>query len=308
VAGYHVAGRQEREERLGMGEICAIGCAVFWAFAVILLKRSGETVSPLALNLFRVTFSLPLLLATVLLTRSRAFPHVPPADIGILIASGVLGIVISDTLFHKSLNMVGAGVTAIIDTFYSPITVLLAFLFIHERIGLRDLAGMTLIMGAVLLSTTLDPPRNRSRKELAEGVAFGILGLIFLGLGIVVAKPVLYRWPVLWVATVRQAGSAVFLLGAAALSPRRREIFRVWRIGPVWKRMVPATVLGSYLSLMLWIAGMKYTLASIAAILNQSSTVFILILSVVLLREPLTRRKVFATILALAGVLLVSLH
>jgi drug/metabolite transporter (DMT)-like permease len=291
-----------------VGEIFALGCAVFWAFAVILLKRSGETVSPIALNLFRVTFSLPLLLATLLITRPPHLPPVPPADYLILIASGVLGIVIADTLFHKSLNMVGAGITAIIDTFYSPITVLLAFLMLRERIGLRDLGGMCLIMVAVLLSATLTPPPHLSRKKLVEGVAIGILGLFFLALGIVVAKPVLGRWPVLWVAVVRQAGSAVVLLAIAAASPRRREFLGVWRPRHVWRRMVPATVLGSYLSLMLWIGGMKYTMASIAAILNQSSTVFILILSVILLHEPLTRRKVVATLLALVGVLLVSIH
>lgn len=291
-----------------MGEIFALGCSVFWAFAVILLKRSGETVRPLALNLFRVTFSLPLLLATALIAGPASLPSVPPRDYLVLVASGILGIVISDTLFHKSLNMVGAGITAIIDTFYSPITVLLAFLVIGERIGARDLVGMGLIMGAVLLSATLTPPPDRSRAHLIEGVVLGLLGLLFLGLGIVVAKPVLHRWPVLWVAVVRQAGSAVVLLGAAAVSPRRREILGVWHPKPVWRRMVPATVLGSYLSLMLWIGGMKYTLASVAAILNQSSTVFILILSVLLLREPITRRKILATLLAVAGVLLVSLH
>jgi drug/metabolite transporter (DMT)-like permease len=42
--------------------------------------------------------------------------------------------------------------------------------------------------------------------------------------------------------------------------------------------------------------------------LNQSSTVFILIPSVILPHEPMTRRKIAATMLALAGVLLVSLH
>jgi drug/metabolite transporter (DMT)-like permease len=291
-----------------VGEIFALGCAVFWAFAVILLKRTGETISPLALNLFRVTFSLPLLGVTVLFTGHPGLPAVPPRDYLILVASGILGIVIADTLFHKSLNMVGAGITAIIDTFYSPITVLLAFLFIGERIGLRALGGMGLIMGAVLLSTTLTPPPHRSRAQLVEGVLIGLLGLFFLALGIVVAKPVLHRWPVLWVAAVRQAGSAVVLLAVALASPRRRQFLSVWRPAPVWKRMVPATVLGSYLSLMLWIGGMKYTMASIAAILNQSSTVFILILSVLFLHEPLTRRKIAATLLALAGVLLVSLH
>ncbi|MBM3286257.1 MAG: DMT family transporter [Candidatus Eisenbacteria bacterium] len=291
-----------------MGEAFALGCAVFWAFAVILLKRSGETVSPVALNLFRVTFSLPLLLATTLIVRGPDLPPVPPRDYLVLVASGILGIVIADTLFHKSLNMVGAGVTAIIDTFYSPITVLLAFLTLGERIGARDLVGMCLIMGAVLLSATLTPPPDRSRKHLIEGVALGILGLCFLALGIVVAKPVLGRWPVLWVATVRQAGSAAVLLAFAIASARRREYLGVWRPTHVWRRMVPATVLGSYLSLMLWIGGMKYTLASIAAILNQSSTVFILILSVILLHERLTKRKIAATLLALVGVLLVSLR
>jgi len=291
-----------------VGEFFAVACAVVWAFAVILLKRSGETIAPFALNLFRVTFSLPLLLVTLLLAGHVTLPPVPSRDYGALVASGILGIVISDTLFHKSLNLVGAGITAIIDTFYSPITVLLAFLLIGERIGPADLIGMCLIMGAVLLSTTVTPPAHCSRGRLIEGIIIGILGLIFLGLGIVVAKPVLHRWPVLWVAAVRQAGSAVVLVALALASPRRREILGVWRPAPVWKRMVPATLLGSYLSLVLWIAGMKYTMASIAAILNQSSTVFILILSVLLLREPLTRRKVAASVLALAGILLVSLR
>jgi len=291
-----------------LGEICAVGCAVVWAFAVILLKRSGETVSPIALNLFRVTFSLPLLVATICISGLAALPTVPARDYLILIASGILGIVISDTLFHKSLNLVGAGITAIVDTFYSPITVLLAFLFLGERIGLRAIIGMWLIMGAVLLSATLTPPPHRSRKQLIEGVMLGVLGLLFLGFGIVVAKPVLYRWPVLWVVGVRQAGSAVVLLCIAVVSPRRREFLGVWRPHRAWRRMIPATVLGSYLSLILWITGMKYTLASIAAILNQSSTIFILVLSVLLLKEPLTRRKIVASILAIAGVLLVSIR
>lgn len=291
-----------------MGEAFAIGCSVFWAFAVILLKRSGESVPPLSLNLFRVVFSLPLFIVTLIVSGLTAAPSVPIGDYWILVLSGVLGIVISDTLFHKSLNMVGAGITAIIDTFYSPITVLLAAALIHERIGARMIMGMALIMSAVLLSATFTPPPDRSRKHLIEGVVIGILGLFFLGLGIVVAKPILHRWPVIWVAFVRQAGSAVVLMGIAFASPRRREVLGVLRPGPAWRRMVPATILGSYLSLMFWIGGMKYTMASIAAILNQSSTIFILILSVILLKEPMTPRKIAATALALAGVLLITLQ
>ena len=70
---------------------------------------------------------------------------------------------------------------------------------------------------------------------------------------------------------------------------------------------IPATILGSYLALIAWIAGMKYTLTGIAAIFNQSSTIFILLFATLFLREPVTRRKVLAAALAVAGILIVTL-
>jgi drug/metabolite transporter (DMT)-like permease len=291
-----------------MGQIYALACALVWAFAVVLLKRSGESISPLALNIFRVTFSLPLLLVTSALAGQPLLPAASARDYLVLIASGILAIALADTLFHASLNIVGAGVSAIVDTLYSPMVVLFAFTLIGEHIGLRDLLGMLLVVGAVLLSTTLEPLPGRTRAQVATGVLLGLTHIILLALGIVIAKPVLNHSPVLWASSVRQAGALVVLVAMGLASRRRRQHFAVLRPTPHWRTMVPATVLGSFLALILWIAGMKYTLASVAAILNQSSTIWILLLSVVLLHERMTPRKALSAVLALAGVLLVTLR
>ena len=40
-----------------IGEFFALLPAIAWSNAVILLKKSGETVSPLSLNLFRVAIA-----------------------------------------------------------------------------------------------------------------------------------------------------------------------------------------------------------------------------------------------------------
>jgi drug/metabolite transporter (DMT)-like permease len=69
--------------------------------------------------------------------------------------------------------------------------------------------------------------------------------------------------------------------------------------------MIPGTVLGSFLSLIFWIAGMKYTQASIAAILNQTSSIHQIVLATIFLKEPMTRRKAVAAVLALAGIVMV---
>jgi drug/metabolite transporter (DMT)-like permease len=291
-----------------MGEIYALSCALVWAFAVILLKRSGLRVAPFPLNLFRVCFSVPLIVLTMLVAGVPFAPPVAAGDTLMLVLSGILGIAVADTLFHRSLNLIGAGITAIIDTIYSPLTVLLAYAFLHEHLGALDLVGMGLILGAVLISATLEVPGGRTRRELLVGIGLGVAAIVFLVVGIVIAKPVLNRAPVLWAVGMRQVGSLVVMMPIALASPRRGQILSVLRPSGAWRTMAPAAFLGSYVALILWVAGFKFTLASIAAILTQSATVFILILAVLLLGERLTVRKVLAAALALAGVLLVTLR
>ena len=62
---------------------------------------------------------------------------------------------------------------------------------------------------------------------------------------------------------------------------------------------------GNYIALVLWVAGMKYTTASRAAVLNQLSVIFIFIMATVLLKEKMTRQRLAAIMIALTGAYLV---
>lgn len=288
-----------------MGEFFALACALAWAVAVILFRKAGLSVPPLALNLFRVTVSSGLFLVTMGVT-GRPLLHVAPlADYLILAVSGVIAIALSDTLFHMSLNRVGAGVNAVVDSLYSPFVVMFAFLMLSERLGPGELAGMVLIVAAVILSTQVRPPQGTTHRELVKGVAIGVAAMASLAFGIVLAKPVIERNDVVWSTTIRQLGALAALVPAALIAPGRRRTWAVFRPRAVWRFSLPGTVMGSYLALLLWIGGMKYTAAGTASILNQTSTIYILILATVVLHEPFTRRKALAAIMAVAGALLV---
>ena len=50
-----------------LGEILSVVAAILWAFAVILFKKSGESVHPIALNLFKNIFAMALFIATILI-------------------------------------------------------------------------------------------------------------------------------------------------------------------------------------------------------------------------------------------------
>ena len=288
-----------------MGEIFALTCALMWAFAVVFFRRSGETIPPLALNLFRVGLSSAAFLLTLAVLREPLFRPAPVGDYLILAASGVIAIALSDTLFHMSLNRVGAGVNAIVDTLYSPFTVVMAFLMLGERLGALDLTGMVLIVTGVIIATRVKLPPGLSRRTLVMGILLGVGAMATLSFGIVLAKPVLEGHDVVWSTTIRQLASLLVLVPAALLGPGGRRNFRVFLPDRSWRFSVPGTLMGSYLALLFWIGGMKYSQAGTAAILNQTSTIYLLILASVILKEPFTRRKAIAAGLALCGILLV---
>ncbi len=290
-----------------MGEFFSLASALVWAWAVILFKKSGETVSPFALNLFRVTISCVLFVITLLALGEAFWVRAPVEDYLILFASGIIAIALSDTFFHKCLNIVGAGINAIVDCMYSPLAVLFAFVVVGEMIGAWQYAGMVLIIFGVVVAARHEPPPGVTRQRLTVGVLWGVLSMATLAFGIIIAKPVLNRSPVLWAAAMRQFGCFAAMLPVALASPRRREIFSPFGPSRTWRFSLPGTILGSFLALILWIAGMKYTKASIAAILNQTTTIHILIFASLFLKEPFTIRKILAAALAVGGIVMVIL-
>ncbi|KPJ60832.1 MAG: hypothetical protein AMJ46_05080 [Latescibacteria bacterium DG_63] len=290
-----------------MGEFYALMTAVMWASAVIFLKRSGETIPPFALNVFRVALSTVALLLTLVVIRQEVLRQAPVNDYLILFASGIIGIAVSDTFFLMALNRVGAGIMAIVDCLYAPFVVVFAFFLLGEELGAWQYAGMALVIVGVLIAARHKPPEGVTVKQILIGSFYGFLSMATVAFGIVIAKPVLHDSPVLWATTIRQIGALVAMIPVAMLVANRRQIFSLFRPARNWRYAVPATFLGSYLSLIFWIAGMKYTLAGAAAILNQTSSIYILVFASIFLKEPFTVRKVIATVLAIGGIVMVTL-
>ncbi len=280
--------------------------AVIWAFAVILFKKSGEVVHPIGLNLFKDILAAILFIPTAWLFGETLVRPVPFNEYVLLFVSGALGIGVADTLFFKSLNVLGASRSAIVDCLYSPFIIGLSMLWLGETLSLWQLLGVTMIVSAVLSIAHERKQNTIHRRMVILGILWGVLAMASMAVGIVMIKPLLERSPLIWATEMRLIGGLAVLILVLLVHPSRRAVVASVRLSQRWVYTLSGSFVGAYLAMVLWLAGMKFTQASIASALNQTSNIFIFIFAALLLKERITLLRLTAIILGVAGAMLAT--
>lgn len=288
-----------------MGEALSLLTAVTWGLAVVLFRKSGETTHPIALNLFKDTLALILFVPTIYIAGGSLFYEASANDYLLLILSGILGIGFADTLFLKCLNLLGAGLTAIVDCSYTPMVLLLSFIWLGESLSILQMIGVALIVMALFASAGKKGRVQINRHDLILGLSLGIFSLACMAVGIVMVKSILDRAPILWVTEWRLFGGVISLVCFLAFYSKRRKVISSLFNSKGWRYTISSSFIGAYLAMVLWLAGMKFTQVSIAASLNQTSNIFIFIFGALLLKEPINRQRIVGIVLGVAGSFLV---
>ncbi len=287
-----------------LGSVFALTSAFLWACAVILFKKSGDVFSPVSLNIYKSIVALVLVSLTMVILDIPFIPDKPINDWLLLSVSGFIGITLADLFFFMALNSLGAGIVAIVECLYLPSVIFFSFILLKENLSLGAIIGGLLVLTAVFVGSMRSKKpldKIQESKSPLSGIIIGCLSMIFLAAGIVMIKDLLERTDVFWATLVRVAAATVSLFALILFHPNRRQYFRELKFSRAWLTALPASVIGNYLALLCWVAGMKYTTASRAAILNQMSSIFIFILAAVFLKEKITINKTIAILLALTG-------
>lgn len=309
---------------IGPGEAYSLLSAAAWAVGVILYRKLVDGLPALTLNFCKNALVLLMLLPLPWLLHGSALPAFGARDLAITLSSGFLGIAAADTLYFVALARLGAGRMGVIGNAYSPLVIVLSVVFLGERLGLWQILGFILVMAgvavvahrpapaAVVVGEPVPPPEpaplpgGPTTRSHGAAVALGVVAIALMAVAIVMIKPVLETQPLGWVTLLRLVGALLGLILIALLrgqwrllSPRGRRIN--------WKLLAAAAFVGQCLSMVLWLAGYKYAPASIAAILNETSSVFIVLLAWWWLREPLGRSGAIGVSLTLTGVALMLL-
>lgn len=259
-----------------IGEAMALSCALCWASAVWLFRRAGA-VDAKALNIYKNVIASALLLVLMAATGRSFDVQRSAGDWAALVVSAALGLSLGDTLFFLGLQRVGTSVAAVTDCTYAPTVAVLSQLILGETLQGGVLVGAPLVVaGLGLLSWQRPTPGSPPADRL--GIAYCVAGVVATATAVVVAKPALGRSDLIEATTVRLIAGTVLLVIWDGAVGRLHHTAALLRPQPVWRLILPATIIGTFISMLLWMGGFKYTAeATRAALLNQMGTVFALV-------------------------------
>ena len=291
---------------LNLGDFYAILTALCWSCGVIFFEIAGRVLNSLQISLLKNIVGVLGFISFIIL-QGDPLPDFIGQEYLILIISGIIGVAIGDILFLASLRRIGSSLSAIVSTGYTISIFILAFLMFGEVISfISYLGGVLVILGVII--GTIDRDLKRTPKEVLYGVLFGLLANLCTAYSVLLLRPIMDVHPVVHIALVRfSIGMIISVFGILYLNGKlalRETILK----GFSNYNLLAGAFFGTFLSVIFWLAGFKYTLAGRAAIYNQLSTIFIILLASVFLNQHMTKRKWVAVSLALMGSFIVGLY
>lgn len=286
------------------GEYAAITSAFVWSVTVILLRLSGLRIAPIPLTVFKSAIASLCFLITVVYLGLPLWPALTAEQYGRLVLSGLLGISIADTVFLAALNRLGASLQALADCIYAPSIAAVGFLMFGEALNGWEIVGGCLVVGGVVVGVGLKFDSQESSRDLLTGVALAATAHIIMAVGILMVRDIFREHPVVWVCSFRFMVATVILVVFAW--SRGQDLWAGFRATELYPWTITLSLLGPYLATIFWTTGFKYTTPGRAAIFNQLSTVFVILLARVVLKEQLTPRRLLGVLLAGAGSVLVA--
>ena len=282
--------------------LMALGAAFSWAITALLMKIGVHSMTRVAFGAIRPWIGLLFILPYAILTKDLAFGS---WEVVVIAAAGSLtNSFFSTWLFYYAISHGPLHKASMLSSTGPFWGVAAAIIFLHEPVSVVTLAAAILVVvGAFLLSAGQDVDRSRAGllpliAALSSGVLAGFAAAIptkyCLSHGM---SPISYQ--------IVFAASAGISWSLAALPKTLARKVKVTRKGMLVA--VISAFFGFFAGWILWLTALERVPASVLSPISGTGTLFTVMLSVVVLRERLTRRTLLGGGLIFAGVMLIAL-
>jgi drug/metabolite transporter (DMT)-like permease len=294
-----------------VGELAALGTALCWTVSSLLFTAAARRVGALNVNLLRLGLALVLLAGYGWLARGRVWPtDIPAAGWQWLLLSGFVGFFIGDLCLVEAFIRIGARLTTLTLALTPPLTALIGWTMLDERLSGRDWAGMAVTLAGICLVIAEKHGESESAHDartLRTGILIAAGAAVGQGIGLVLAKRGMNGCDAFAATQIRVvAGLAGFVVLLAASARRWRELAAAFAERRAIAHIAIGSFFGPVLGVGLALLAVQHVATGIAATIIGLVPVFVIPPSLLWHGERVGWRAITGTLVAVSGVALMN--
>ena len=273
------------------GALNVTSISVAAIFQRLAMKKDGS--DPVSST---VIFEFLLAIVTGIIALFTGFT-LPPAGIWLkLCAIGVL-YGYGGLFFFKAIKTIEASEMSILGSAGTLVTVVLSYVFLHERLSSVQLAGVLCILAAVVVINY-----SKHTFRLSSGAWYALLGAACFGTAVIIDTFILKSYPAI---SYMPVGS--FLIGVILLISFPKSFGKIIRDAKtIDSNLIVYSVLYAFAALMFYLPLQYGTYVSQLSVIGRVSIIFTVILSAIFLNERShIGKKILGAILTTVGIFLI---
>ena len=293
-----------------IGELAALCAAISWTFSAVFYRKALSVASPFQANLIRFT-SVSAVLAAFLATVGQivVLTSLPISVSAIAALSGIVGLVLGDTLYMFALRSLGVARAVPISSIYPLFNLLIAVLLKGERITSLVVFGAVSIVAGTWLISRRKPDSNASsermpRKGFAMALSTAVVWSVSMTLlsRAVTSPGIIGLNGVLAIMSLRVLAAWIVLLALSPVLDRGFGFLKMsWR---TWLLMASGGLIGLGVGNFLLSYSFLYTQEARAVPISSTTPFFSVIAGIVFLHEPVTPWIVLGSLTIVLGTFL----
>lgn len=282
-----------------LGILYALTSAFGWGTASVLIKVGMKKREAVTANIVRLYFVAILYIGVLFLGgKMDDLASLSPKQLAIAFVSAQFGFVIGDYFYFNALKIAGVSRTVPITSSYPLWAILWAYIFLGRDITVNVILGALLVFSAILIV------RRAEEMEHIEGrgFIFALLAPISWSLAITMLDYLSSSVDTLTLAAIRMIFASV---GVSMFLPRYAHDLRSLSLKELVV-LASAGLLGLFIGQYTFVAAISEVGSQIATPVTAINPIISSVLAVIFLREPPNSRIILGLLLAVAGIVLIS--
>ena len=306
-----------------LGQLAAITTAFLWTMNSVLFAAAGRRIGALAVNAIRIAMAVGFLVLAHLLLFGSFTPDANNQQWLYLGLSGVIGLGLGDFGYFSSLVKIGPRRGVLLMSTAPIFTIITAFFVLNEAPeSLFIYLGMALtLLGVAIVIIERQPVEGAAaeppvpRRQMAEGVAAGLIGAIGQGVGLVISKYAMEdladanssSLDPLSATLIRMVIACLFIWVVVAVCGRSKPVFGALRDKAAMNRTFGGAFLGPFLGVWLSMVAISLTYTGVASTLMSLMPVIVIPIVWILYKQKTNWQGILGAVVAVAGVAILFL-